>query len=170
MSQSAGEFSLRVIYISSIRPVSGPPDPKTWRCSHFFFFFSFRIFFIDFFEISNGHNWGAIWSNRDETLSCDTAMTSSCSGQGSQGAWGLGRWEKVEKCFLRANFFELVRKVSNKKKKIFSDVNDLDTIYNYLNYNNPYLKKKLKNIELFNKKMIKSQIMGYKFLAIYEKK
>ena len=57
------------------------------------------------FEISNGHNWGAIWSNRDETLSCDTAMTSSCSGEGSQGAWGLGRWEKVEKCFIFGPLF-----------------------------------------------------------------
>ena len=26
------------------------------------------------FEISNGHNWGAIWPHRDETLSSDTAM------------------------------------------------------------------------------------------------
>ena len=65
-----------------------------------------------FFEISNGHNWGAIWSNRDETLSCDTAMTSSCSGEGSQGAWGLGRWEKVEKCLIFGPlFFALFGKI-----------------------------------------------------------
>ena len=35
------------------------------------------------------------------------------------------------------------------------------------------MKKKLKNFEnnvLFQEKIIKSQIMGYKFLAIYEKK
>lgn len=84
-----------------------------------------------------------------------------------------------EKCvgflFNRINYFnpnslDTILKKNFKKKKIFSDVNDLDIIYNYLNYNNPYLKKKIKNIKLFNEKMIKSQIMGYKFLAIYEKK
>ena len=81
------------------------------------------------FEISNGHNWGAIWSNRDETLSCDTAMTSSCSGGGSQGAWGLGRWEKVENCFM---FGPLFLKFSKKMKKlneigqICSDWADID--------------------------------------------
>ena len=69
------------------------------------------------FEISNGHNWGAIWSNRDENLSHDTAMTSSCSGEGFQGAWGLGRWEKVEKCFIFGPlFFELFAKIQKHEK------------------------------------------------------
>ena len=56
-----------------------------------------------------------------------------------------------------------------KKKKIVSDVNNIDIVYNYLNYRNPYLKKKFKKELLFHEKKIKSQIMGYKFLAIYEK-
>ena len=34
------------------------------------------------------------------------ARTSSCSGEGSQGAWGLGRWENVEKCFIVGSFFK----------------------------------------------------------------
>ena len=59
-----------------------------------------KIFCFSFGEISNGHNWGAIWSNRDENLSSRMAVTSSCSGEGFQGAWGLGRWEKVENCFI----------------------------------------------------------------------
>ena len=58
-----------------------------------------------FFEISNGHNWGAIWSNRDENLSHDTAIASFCSGEGFQGAWGLGRWKKVENCFIFGPLF-----------------------------------------------------------------
>ena len=48
------------------------------------------------FEISNGHNWGAILSNRDETLAHDTSMIWSIFWGLGAGAWGLGRWEKVE--------------------------------------------------------------------------
>ena len=57
------------------------------------------------FEISNGHNWGAIWSYRAVSTTPGIARTSSCSGEGSQGAWGLGRWEKVETCFILGHFF-----------------------------------------------------------------
>merc|ERR1739848_293525 len=41
------------------------------------------------FEISNGHNWGAIWSNRDETLSSHTAMIWSIFWEGCHGAWPM---------------------------------------------------------------------------------
>ena len=85
-----------------------------------------------------------------------------------------------EKCigflFNRINYFnpkslDTILKKDFKRKKILSDVNDLNIIYRYLDYNNPYSKTNLKkNIKLFNQKTIKSQIMGYKFLAIYEKK
>lgn len=84
-----------------------------------------------------------------------------------------------EKCvgflFNRINYFnpkslEMILKKNFKKKKILSDVNDLDIIFNYLDYNDPYKEKKFKNSKLFNQKTIKSQVMGYKFLAIYEKK
>ena len=47
------------------------------------------------FEISNGHNWGVIWSYRPVSTTPETARTSSCSGEVSQGAWGLGLWENV---------------------------------------------------------------------------
>ena len=57
------------------------------------------------FEISNGHNWGAIWSYRAVSTTVGTARTWSCSGEGSQGAWGLGLWEQVENVtFLRFVF------------------------------------------------------------------
>ena len=86
------------------------------------------------FEISNGHEWGAIWSNRDENLSHDTAIASFCSGEGFQGAWGLGRWEKVEKCFIFGPlFFELFQIFKKKMKKmneigqIRSDWADIDS-------------------------------------------
>ena len=42
---------------------------------------------MSFFETKNGHEWGDIWSNRDETLSSDIARV----------PWGLGLWEKVGK-------------------------------------------------------------------------
>ncbi len=87
-----------------------------------------------------------------------------------------------EKCvgflFNRMNYFNpkslnTILKKKFKKKKIVSDVNNIDIIYDYLNYRKPYLKKKSQNFKnnvLFQEKVIKSQIMGYKFLAIYEKK
>ena len=49
------------------------------------------------FEISNGHNWGAILSNRDETLTIEKAIARSIFLEGSHGAWGLGLWEQIEK-------------------------------------------------------------------------
>ena len=52
------------------------------------------------FEISNGHNWGAIWSYRAVSTTPGIARTSSCSGEGSQGAWGLGRWEKLRHVYF----------------------------------------------------------------------
>ena len=53
------------------------------------------------FQISNGHNWGAIWSYRGLGTTVGTARIRSCSGEGSQGAWGLGLWEKNAKmCYL----------------------------------------------------------------------
>ena len=57
------------------------------------------------FEISNGHNWGAIWSYRALSTTPGIARTSSCSGEGSQGAWGLGRWETGATRFLFWPFF-----------------------------------------------------------------
>ena len=57
------------------------------------------------FQISSGHNWGAIWSYRALSTTPGIARTSSCSGEGSQGAWGLGRWEKVAKCFIFGPLF-----------------------------------------------------------------
>ena len=48
----------------------------------------------DFFLISNGHNWGAIWSNGDETLAHDTSMIWSIFWGLVAGDWGLGRWGK----------------------------------------------------------------------------
>jgi 2-polyprenyl-3-methyl-5-hydroxy-6-metoxy-1,4-benzoquinol methylase len=76
--------------------------------------------------------------------------------------------------FNRMNYFNprslgTILQNKFKKKKIVSDVNNIDIVYNYLNYRNPYLKKKFKKELLFHEKKIKSQIMGYKFLAIYEK-
>ena len=53
-----------------------------------------KDFFFRFSEISNGHNWGAILSNRDETLAHDTSMIWSIFWGLGAGAWGLGRWEK----------------------------------------------------------------------------
>ena len=54
------------------------------------------------FEISNGHNWGAF--GRIGMKLCRATMTSSCSGEGSEGAWGLGRWEQIEKCLIFGPF------------------------------------------------------------------
>ena len=73
------------------------------------------------FEISNGHNWGAIWSYRAVSTTPGTARTSSCSGEGSQGAWGLGLWEKVEKCFLFCFTFVLTC-LENMKTRNWSDL------------------------------------------------
>ena len=56
-----------------------------------------KDFFFRFSEISNGHNWGAILSNRDETLAHDTSMIWSIFWGLGAGAWGLGRWEKDKK-------------------------------------------------------------------------
>ena len=73
----------------------------------------------DFFLISNGHNWGAIWSYRAVNPPPGIARTSSCSGEGFQGAWGLGRWEKVEKCFIFGPlFFELFKKNEKMMKSV----------------------------------------------------
>ena len=38
-------------------------------------------------KISNGHNWGAIWSYRGLSTTTGTARASSCPREGSQGAW-----------------------------------------------------------------------------------
>ena len=38
-------------------------------------------------NISNGHNWGAIWSYKRLSTTVGTARTWSCSGEGSQGGW-----------------------------------------------------------------------------------
>ena len=70
------------------------------------------------FEISNGHNWAAIWSYRAVSTTPGIARTSSCSGEGSQGAWGLGRWEKVEKCFIFGPFFFELFWFFSKMKKV----------------------------------------------------
>ena len=41
------------------------------------------------FAISDGHTWGTIWSYRGLSATKKAARASSCSGKGSQGAWGL---------------------------------------------------------------------------------
>ena len=51
-----------------------------------------------FLETKNGHEWGAIWSNRDETGPRLQEISRRIFWEGCQGAWGLGLWEKVEKC------------------------------------------------------------------------
>ena len=52
-------------------------------------------------KISNGHNRGAIRSYTAVSTTPGTTRTSSCSGEGSQGAWGgLGLWEDVESVYL----------------------------------------------------------------------
>ena len=40
-------------------------------------------------KISNGHNWGAILSNQDETLSRDIAMMRSIFWEGCHRAWDV---------------------------------------------------------------------------------
>ena len=71
------------------------------------------------FEISNGHNWGAIWSYRAVSTTVGTARTWSCSGEGSQGAWGLGLWEQVERCFIFGPFvFEFFKKNEKMTKSV----------------------------------------------------
>ena len=97
------------------------------------------------------------------------------SGNSNSLAMRVLRERCVGFLFNRINYFnpeslEKILKKDFKKKKILSDVNNLDIVYNYLNYNNPYIKDHFKNPKLFHQKTIKSQIMGYKFLAIYEKK
>ena len=58
-----------------------------------------------FFETKNGHEWGAICSNRDETLSSDTSVIWGIFWEGRHGAWGAGALGKVEKCVIMGNCF-----------------------------------------------------------------
>ena len=48
------------------------------------------------FETNNGHEWGAISSNRDETLSSDTSVIWSILWEGVQGGLGAGSLRKIE--------------------------------------------------------------------------
>ena len=87
----------------------GPRVPGGWgvgnKCKHVSLgHFVFFLFFFRFSEISNGHNWGAILSNLDETLSHDTSVIWSIFWGLEAGAWGLGRWEKVENWFIFGPF------------------------------------------------------------------
>jgi 2-polyprenyl-3-methyl-5-hydroxy-6-metoxy-1,4-benzoquinol methylase len=85
-----------------------------------------------------------------------------------------------EKCigyiFNRMNYFNpeslhLLLKKKFNKKLIKSELDNIDIINNHLNYRDPYIKKKdLRNYKFFSKKNILKNLMGYKFLAIYEKK
>ena len=56
-------------------------------------------------ETKNGHEWGAIWSNRDEILPQDTSVIWSIFWGRGAGAWGLGRWEKIENDSFLGHFF-----------------------------------------------------------------
>ena len=84
-----------------------------------------KLVFSDFQKFQMGTTGVQLLSNRDETLSHDTAMTSSCSGGGYHGAWGLGRWEKVEKCFIFGPLlFDLFANSQKKiEKKLTKSVN-----------------------------------------------
>ena len=52
-------------------------------------------------------------------------MTSSCSGEGFQGAWGLGRWEKVEKCFIFGPFVFDIFSIFQHKMKKFDEIGQI---------------------------------------------
>ncbi len=81
--------------------------------------------------------------------------------------------------FNRRNYFNpkslnyLLSSSGFKLKKILSDNNNLDSLENYINYQNPYKpfygnSFVIKNY--FPKKLVSKKILGYKFLSIYEKK
>jgi len=82
--------------------------------------------------------------------------------------------------FNRRNYFNpfslnyLLKKYKFKNLAKVSDSNSLQAVNNYLSYKNPYEKNKDKkllfDINIFLKKRIIKNLMGYKFLSIYEKK
>lgn len=78
--------------------------------------------------------------------------------------------------FNRVNYFNpkslhICLKKKFKKKKLISDVNNIDQVNNFINFYPTYEKNKFTNIlKLFNQKTIINKIMGYKFFAVYEKK
>ena len=77
------------------------------------------------FEISNGHNWGAIWSNRDETLTIEKAIARSIFLEGSHGTWGLRLWEKVEPFSVYPiSSFEPISKENKKTDKAISRISN----------------------------------------------
>jgi len=83
-----------------------------------------------------------------------------------------------EKCvgflFNRINYFnpkslDILLRKKFKRKKLISDVNNIDLINDFINYNSIYNNKK-NNSKLFNQKYIHKEVMGYKFFAAYKKK
>lgn len=78
--------------------------------------------------------------------------------------------------FNRKNYFNpvsldyLLRK-KFKRKHIKSDLNNSEVVNNYLNYIDPYImKKNIFSFKFFEDKFLLKNLMGYKFLTVYEKK
>ena len=81
--------------------------------------------------------------------------------------------------FNRRNYFNpksldyLLSNSGFKLKKILSDNNNLNSLENFVNYQNPYRASHSNSFLInhyFPEKIVSKKILGYKFLSIYEKK
>lgn len=78
--------------------------------------------------------------------------------------------------FNRKNYFnpdslDYLLKKKFKRKYIKSDLNSPEAVNNFLNYRDPYsLKKNQSSFKFFENKFLLKNLMGYKFLSVYEKK